>query len=228
MSRSLTRDEVRRVDAIAIHELGIPGVVLMENAGRNAADRVAELLRRRGADGVVVFAGSGNNGGDGFVIARHLLNRRIDAQVFLLGDAARLTEDAGTNYRVLRAMGVDIHTVVDEEGARAAVGQVRSTDIVVDALLGTGFRGDVREPLAAVIHAINAADKAGVVAVDLPSGLDCDTGRPANATIRADWTVTFVAKKTGFDRDGSRQYTGDVFVADIGAPPKIIERVTNG
>lgn len=228
MSRSLTRDEVRRVDAVAIHELGIPGVVLMENAGRNAADRVADLLRSRSADRVVIFAGPGNNGGDGFVIARHLLNRGIDTRVFLVGESTRLAEDAGTNYRVLRAMGVEITPVPGEEAARAAVGQVRPTDVVVDALLGTGFRGDVREPLAAVIHAINAARNAGVVAVDVPSGLDCDTGRPAGATIRADRTVTFVANKKGFEADGSREYTGEVFVADIGAPPEIIERVSHG
>ncbi|MBN1510735.1 MAG: NAD(P)H-hydrate epimerase [Phycisphaerae bacterium] len=228
MSRSLTRDEVRRVDGIAIHELGIPGVVLMENAGRNAADRVADLLRSRSADRVAVFAGPGNNGGDGFVIARHLLNRGIDTRVFLVGDAARLTADAGTNHRILRAMGVEVPALHGEEAAHKAAEQIRPKDIVVDALLGTGSRGDVREPLAGVILAINAADKAGVVAVDVPSGLDCDTGRPANATIRADRTVTFVASKTGFAAAGACEYTGEVFVADIGAPPDLIERVSNG
>lgn len=216
------------MDAIAIHDLGIPGVVLMENAGRNAADRVVDLLRSRSADRVAIFAGPGNNGGDGFVIARHLLNRGVDVRVFLVGDAARLTEDAGTNYRVLRAMGVEIPAVRGEEAAREAVGQVGPTDVVVDALLGTGFCGDVREPLAGVIRAINAADKAGVVAVDVPSGLDCDTGQPANATIRADRTVTFVANKRGFEAAGSREYTGEVLVADIGAPPNLIVRVLNG
>ena len=221
MAVFLTREQVRRVDAVAIHELGIPGVVLMENAGRNAADRIAEVVRRTAAERVVIFCGTGNNGGDGFVIARHLRNRGLNVLVFLAGDPDRLTPDAGVHYRILRAMGIAVHPA----GRTGTTGGIRGRDVVVDALLGTGFEGDVREPLASLIEGINGASKAAVVAVDVPSGLDCDTGRPCNATIRADLTVTFVAGKVGFATETARAYTGEVVVADIGAPSELVDRV---
>jgi len=225
MAVLLTREQVRRVDAVAIHELGIPGVVLMENAGRNAADRIAEVVRRTAADRVVIFCGTGNNGGDGFVIARHLRNRGFTVRVYLAGEAERLTPDAQVNHGILQAMGVTIHPAVDAGTVAMAIGELRGADVVVDALLGTGFQGDVREPLASLIEGINGTAKAAVVAVDVPSGLDCDTGRPCNATIRADLTVTFVADKVGFATETARQYTGEVVVADIGAPPDLADCV---
>jgi NAD(P)H-hydrate epimerase len=228
MSMSLTREQVRQVDAIAIHELGIPGVVLMENAGRNATEHVVGLCARSGATRIRIFAGPGNNGGDGFVIARHLMNRGFNVRVHLAGEERKLSDDAGTNYRILRNMGVDVHTVSTPESVTAALAEIRGTDVLVDALLGTGFSGQVREPLASLIHGINDAAKAGTLAVDVPSGLDCNTGRPSNATIRADCTITFVANKTGFDAPGARPYVGEVIVVDIGAPPDLVARVLSG
>lgn len=227
MPRSLTREQVRRVDAIAINELGIPGVVLMENAGRNAAECILGLRRRHDAARIAVFCGPGNNGGDGFVIARHLINRGVQTRVLLAGDNGKLTEDAGTNYGILRAMDVPVVSA-DTPGAVArAVAQIHESDIVVDALLGTGFRGDVREPLATLIDGINRGPQAAVVAIDVPSGLDCNTGRPAKATVRATCTITFVANKAGFAAPEARPYTGEVIVADIGAPPDLIDRVAD-
>jgi NAD(P)H-hydrate epimerase len=225
MSTSLTREQVRQVDAIAIHELGIPGVVLMENAGRNATEHVLGLCGRSGATRIRIFAGPGNNGGDGFVIARYLMNRGFDVRVHLAGEERKLSDDAGTNYRILRNMGVDVYSVNTSERVAAALAEIGEGDVVVDALLGTGFSGQVREPLATLIHGINVAAKAGVVAVDVPSGLDCNTGQPSNATIRADCTVTFVANKEGFDAPGARPYVGDVIMVDIGAPPELVVRV---
>ncbi len=223
---TLTRDQVRRVDAVAIHELGIPGIVLMENAGRNAADRIDEIRAARGGDRVVVVCGPGNNGGDGFVITRHLLNRGVETRVYLAGEAARLTPDAGTNHRILKAMGVAIAAAGAAPSIRELLQAIRPSDVVVDALLGTGFHGAVREPLASLINGLNAVSKTALVAVDVPSGLDCDTGQPCNATIRATQTVTFVANKVGFRQPGAAAYTGDVTVADIGAPPSLVARLS--
>ena len=232
MHRALTRAETRQFEERAIRELGIPSLLLMENAGRGAAEIVVELARRRGARRVVVFSGPGNNGGDGFVIARHVFIAAVTAAaaashaatpspivlVRLCGERAKLTPDAAVNLAILERMGVSIRDVSTPEEARAAAGELEGGDVVVDALLGTGFSGAVREPTASLIQGLNAAARTAVIAVDVPSGLDCDTGTPSNATIRADLTITFVATKVGFLAPGARDYTGNVEVRGIGAP----------
>ena len=208
----LTRQQVRDFDRHAIEKWGLPGIVLMENAGRNAAGLILEALAhdRSGPDAeVAILCGGGNNGGDGYVIARHLHNQGIAVRLCAAKDPEELTGDARVNATVCAHLGIDIRTEFDR--ARWARSRV-----LVDALLGTGFTGPVREPLARLIHEVNACSGPYVVAVDLPSGLDCDTGEPAAATIRADMTVTFVDRKVGFDNPRSTAYTGEVKVVDIG------------
>lgn len=216
MDVALTRAQVRLVDRIAMERYGILGLVLMENAGRNAAAIVLEAIGGR-VKRVVVMCGTGNNGGDGFVIARHLVNVGVDVLIGLASDRDRLTPDAAANARICEVMEIAI--------VEAASVEIRSSDLIVDALLGTGFTGQVRAPLAELIKRVNAADKAAVYAIDVPSGLDCDTGAPSNATIVADVTVTFVAEKVGFQRAGTARYVGKVRIADIGAPSAIIQQV---
>ena len=228
MEPILTREQIRRVDAMAIEELGIPGVVLMENAGRNAADHVARCLANTGADRVVLFCGPGNNGGDGFVIARQLANRGIAVVVYLAGDPNRLSPDCNTNHAIVRKMGLAVSEIDSPESAAKAAAGLGKGDLVVDALLGTGFGGDVRSPLDALIRGINQAAKTLTVAIDVPSGLDCNTGQPANATIRADHTITFAANKIGFTKPEAKPYVGQVTVYDIGAPPSLADRIERG
>lgn len=220
----LTREQVRRVDRIAIEEYGILGLVLMENAGRNAAKIILDDVGARESRGAghpvgrgLIFCGTGNNGGDGFVIARHLVNAGMEVYIALAGSVDRMSPDAAANHRICVAMEIPI------EDAQSA--EIRSDDLVVDAMLGTGFAGQVRQPTARLIDAVNAASKAGVVAIDVPSGLDCNTGSAANACIVADLTITFVANKAGFQTDQARRYVGRVQVVDIGAPKGIIERI---
>ena len=214
------------MDDLAIHRYGIPGLVLMENAGRNAA---AIIDRAYGPIGrVVIFCGSGNNGGDGCVIARHLHNAGWSVRVVLAGDVSRMTPDASANYRIIEAMRLAPIFVVDAVTQQAAASSITPQEIVIDALLGTGFSGEVRSPLAELIHALNAASKRAVVAVDLPSGLDCDTGKPGRATICADLTITFVARKRGFDSPEAVPYLGRIEVADIGAPRELPAEVAAG
>jgi NAD(P)H-hydrate epimerase len=218
--RPLSREEVRDVDRRALEELGMPGVVLMENAGRGAA----ELLIQLGIGGrVVVCAGRGNNGGDGFVIARHLEIRGFDVRVLLFADSLKLEGDAATNFHILRSAGTPVfeyHTATNLETWAA---DLRSAAWIVDALLGTGMQGTVREPTATVIHHINDSG-VPVLAVDLPSGLDCDTGQPLGACVRAAHTATFVSRKIGFDSPGADQFTGQVHVVDIGVPHMLLTR----
>lgn len=218
--RPLSRAEVRDVDRRAITEFGMPGIVLMENAGRGAA----ELMVQIGIHGpIVVCAGKGNNGGDGFVIARHLENRGYEVRVLLFADPASLEGDAATNFNILRAATTPIFNCHAETNRKTIASQLGQCDWIVDALLGTGAHGPVREPFAEAIEIINAAGTR-VLAVDLPSGLDCDTGRPLGVCVQADHTATFVARKLGFDAPGAAHWTGEVHVIDIGVPRALLRQ----
>jgi hydroxyethylthiazole kinase-like uncharacterized protein yjeF len=212
----LTREQSRQLDRRAIEDCGIPGMVLMENAGRGTVD----VLERLGINGpVVILAGKGNNAGDGFVIARHLEIRGHAAKVLLLFPPAELTGDAATNFAILEKSGVPIVEMPDSLEAQA-----RGADWLVDALLGTGARGEPRPPLDAAIDWFNA-QPARKLAVDVPSGLDCDTGEPARHTVRADHTCTFAALKIGFSATAAQPFLGQVHVCDIGIPPRIFDEV---
>ena len=216
--RTMSRDEVRDVDRRAIEEFGLPGVVLMENAARGCVDWLIEL----GVSGrVVICAGRGNNGGDGFVIARHLENLGIDVVVLLLADPDSLRGDAAINWRVLERAGTPVCVVKDATTDDEWRSQIATGDWIIDSLLGTGTRGSLREPFPAIIAAINEAP-GRVFAIDLPSGLDCDSGEPVDAgtplAVKADFTATFVARKQGFENQASSAFTGEVRVIDIGVP----------
>ncbi|HKQ46708.1 MAG TPA: NAD(P)H-hydrate epimerase [Phycisphaerae bacterium] len=216
----MTRAQVREIDRRAIEEFGIPGIVLMENAGRGTAEFIMRTLRPAGPIGIV--CGGGNNGGDGFVIARHLANAGLEIVLFLACDPARLKGDAAVNYGIVEKMKLRSYPFDSPEQVHAASPALHQSDVIVDAILGTGFSGSVRPPTNLAIEAINNAPRATIVAVDVPSGLDCDTGTPATPTVRAHHTVTFVARKIGFDSPGAKAYTGRVIVADIGASATLV------
>jgi NAD(P)H-hydrate epimerase len=214
----LTRAQVRDVDRRAIEHYHVPGIVLMENAARGAADVAWEMVRRMPGALVDVICGGGNNGGDGFAIARHLHNRGAWASVILAADPGKVTGDAQVNARILQAMKI---TFVPPEDAERQLKRGNS-ELLIDALFGTGLQQAPREPAARVIQAMNAKGLP-ILAVDLPSGLDCDTGEPLGPDcVRATRTVTFVAEKSGFANPASRPYTGEITVADIGCPREAI------
>lgn len=227
---SLTRYQVQMHDRLAIEDLKIPGVVLMENAGRNVAEQVVGLMADQLKAGaakvrVGVVCGGGNNGGDGYVAARHLHNRGLEVGVFAVVDPDFLTDDAAVHYEICRRMELPIACV--RSGAELQE-QWRSwgrADVLLDAVLGTGFSGKLRPQTAEVIRVCNGLSGPMVVAVDVPSGLDCNTGEPSDPTIRADVTVTFVAEKAGFSSESAKRFLGRVVVADIGTPPELLERV---
>ena len=214
-----TRDEIRAFDRYAIEALGVPGIVLMENAGRQIAEAARAMLAGRAKPRVVVLAGPGNNGGDGFVVARHLAIAGIRPEVALLAPREKIVGDVDTNLRVLEAMGFQVRVLAGK--VEAMLGELRpmlaEADLVVDGLLGTGTRGQVREPYASAIGAVNDARRP-VLAIDIPSGLDPDTGKPLGPTVRATKTVTLAAVKVGFHKPGAAEYTGEVVLADIGVP----------
>lgn len=218
---SLTRDEVREVDRRAIEEFGLPGLVLMENAGRGAA----ELLLAQGVTGpVVICCGSGNNGGDGYVIARHLDLAGIDVRLLAVVPLEQLSGDAAVNAGVAVRSGLPLSVISPTTTSETLDALLSPAQWIVDALLGTGTRGAARAPYDAIIAAINRAP-ARVLAVDLPSGLDCDTGQPLGPCVAADLTATFVARKRGFDAPESARHTGAVHVVGIGAPRRLLDDV---
>lgn len=226
--RPRTRAEMRELDRRASEEFGIPPLLLMENAGRAAADVAAEMARPREGC-VLVFCGRGNNGGDGFVLARHLANRGYDVRCHFAGrsEAVDPRSDPGVNLGILRRIGVP---VTDHEEASPRDEMARSVAwaaLLVDALLGTGLAGPVREPYATLISFLNAR-RAPILAVDIPSGLDCDTGQILGKAVRATRTVTLAAPKVGFSRGQGPETTGRVTVADISMPRRLLEELPAG
>jgi NAD(P)H-hydrate epimerase len=215
---ALRRDQVREIDRRAIEIYGMSGLVLMENAGRGCV----EILFSLGCRGpVAIVCGKGNNAGDGFVIARHLLIRGIAAKTILLCPPAQLRGDAAANYAILarsQAPLVDLSASFSESSLQAAL---QDAEWVVDAILGTGATGPPRPPFDAAIRVMNATP-ARKLAIDLPSGLDCDSGQPAEPTFRADHTCTFVAPKVGFEHPLALPVLGQVHVVDIGVPLCVI------
>jgi NAD(P)H-hydrate epimerase len=232
---TLTREQSRLVDRIAIERYGIPGIVLMENSGRGVVDVLLEidpeLCRWRGLPpAVAILCGKGNNAGDGFVVARHLSIRDVAATAVLLGSPHELTGDALTNYEILARTGaplVNLSATDPHELPALLDGHAGGATWLVDALLGTGAVGAPREPFRTAIAWMNAHG-ARRLAIDLPSGLDCDTGAAASETVRADVTCTFVAAKTGFLAPSARPFLGDVHVVSIGAPPGVLAAVRAG
>jgi NAD(P)H-hydrate epimerase len=221
--RTLSRDEVRALDRRAIERHGVPGVVLMENAGRGATELAVRLWPA--ARRVAILCGPGNNGGDGLVIARHLELAGRDVRVLLAAPPDRFTGDAATMLDIVRRSGIP-HVDLSGAAADAWRAALADADLVVDALLGTGAVGPPRGTVATAITAL-AAVAAGprppaVLAIDLPSGLDADTGAAAHPCVRADATATFVARKRGFDALGAAAVTGAVHVVGIGAPAALL------
>ena len=239
---TLTRAQSREIDRLAMDRLGIPGVVLMENAGINATDVATGMLEAIEGNKVAIVCGGGNNGGDGYVIARHLVNAGRKVVVYNATDPSQLTGDAQVNYGICLRMGVKLMRCDDAQSLAEQSPHWSAADLLIDALLGTGFdaaRG-LKGHAVAMIDAINhvgdarqrgsehAVGKPLVLAIDVPSGLDCDTGEaPASpgTVVRADATVTFVARKLGFDVDHSQEYTGEVFEVGIGIPPALVDEV---
>jgi len=229
---TLSRRQSRVVDKLAINRYGIPGMVLMENAGRG----VVEVLTREGAGlpalrigddheparQVVILCGKGNNAGDGFVIARHLAIRGIPAKVLLLASPSKLRGDARQNYEILTHAAIPLVDLSSTTNLASALdAEASDTACLIDAMLGTGASGEPREPYRTAIEWMNR-ESALRVAIDVPSGLDCDTGQPVGCCVRADMTCTFVAPKIGFAEPSAGEYIGKLHVVSIGVPLGLI------
>lgn len=219
----VTVEQMRSIDAVASQDFGISGLILMENAGRAVADSIVNYL----GDDVVssrilVFAGKGNNGGEGFVVARHLVNRGADVKVFLVSPREEIHGDALVNLEILENLGISITILGSRDVQRIKVSLLYA-DLVVDAVFGTGFKRKAEGITAWVIEAINSCGKP-VIAVDLPSGLEADTGRVQGPCIRASLTCTLGLPKLGFFLYPGVDFCGEIQVMDISLPRTLTNR----
>jgi ADP-dependent NAD(P)H-hydrate dehydratase / NAD(P)H-hydrate epimerase len=223
----LTADEMREVDRLTTKRYGVPSLTLMENAGKSVADFIASRFPDFKRRPIVVLCGKGNNGGDGFVAARHLLKLAPNVQAYLMGDPREVKGDAATNLNRWKKAGGKLS--VDRPGKPSAPTEFAGDSIFVDALLGTGVRGPVEGRLAEVIAAVNRhGPGCDIVAVDIPSGLHADTGEIPGPVIVADYTVTFTAPKPGLLLGASAQHIGELLVRPIGSPLELIEETGKG
>lgn len=223
-----SRQKIRDLDRLAVERYGIPSILLMENAARGVSGVVLEGISRLPEPCALIFCGPGNNGGDGFAIARLLHNRGVRVAVLLGADRARIAGDARTNLTIIERMQLPIFdaSVATTDAVHAAFDAVGEPDVVIDALLGTGADRPASGAIADLIGHIHALRKGGstVVAVDLPSGLDADTGEPCagGACVEADLTVALAGLKKGFLTLGAQKYVGELVVVDIGAPAALL------
>lgn len=213
--------DMQRMDQYTMETLGLPGIVLMENAGARVAEEVLALAPRR----VAVLVGGGNNGGDGFVIARRLIDAGIETILCMLADPAKVKGDAKVHLEVYLKRELPL-CCVWEQGADALRDVLARADVIVDAMLGTGVRGEVREPYAQAISLVNelGAGKT-IIAVDVPSGLSSDDGSAPSGAVQADQTITFVFPKKGFFLGEGPAVVGDWKAVDISVPPSIVKEL---
>jgi len=212
----LSREQVRSMDRIAIEEFGIPGIILMENAGRGCAD----LLISQGvcpSSPVVICCGKGNNAGDGFVMARHLEVQGIPVEVLIFSNPKDFSGDAATNFKIVSSTDIPVHYFNLPEDEAQLQKHLSHSSWIVDALIGTGSHGTVRPPYSLVVDKINASGRP-VFSIDVPSGLDCDCGDPVSCCVRATVTATMVAVKPGFRSKTGKSAVGNVHVVEIGVP----------
>jgi NAD(P)H-hydrate epimerase len=228
----LTVEQIRAVDRIAIESFGINSLVLMENAGRGASDLVRAQIQK--SDSVQILCGTGNNGGDGLVIARHLYAEGYNVKIGIIGNRSKMSPDCKTNYEILTKTKLEIRTIPLDPDPQSNShlewldSQITSSNVIIDALLGTGATGSPRGAMATAIRAANQAN-AFRVAIDIPSGLDANTGHSNDPTFQAHETITFVAPKVGFrlakelsKTASSPDPLGTIHTLPIGVPPEVL------
>ncbi len=221
--RVVTAEEMKTLDKAAIEDYGIAGMVLMENAGRQVVETIRQVLGEVRGKVIRIFIGKGNNGGDGLVIARHLLNMGAEVKVLALADVDESTGDAAANLKIWRKMGQKIYSLHQGDGINIVRLVLMNTDLIVDAIYGTGFRGMVSDKVGRIIEVLNESGKP-IIAVDIPSGLEADTGKAKGPCIQATHTVTFGLPKLGLILESGVDYAGQLHIADISIPAVLVEK----
>lgn len=218
----VTKKQMQEIDRRATAEFNIPSIILMENAGVGSFWALEEEFPNLGEATVTIFVGGGNNGGDGLVLARHLFNHAIKVKVYLLKEADKFSQDALTNLTIAKSIGIPIKEILNDEILEKEKDNILSSDIIIDAILGTGISGEVTGFLSQVINFLNTTNKP-IVAIDTPSGLDVDTGFPLGACIRANSTFTFGLPKIGLLLYPGARLSGKVSLVDISLPEQLLQ-----
>ncbi|KPJ64483.1 MAG: hypothetical protein AMJ45_05655 [Syntrophobacter sp. DG_60] len=223
----VTAEQMRAIDACTIRNIGIPAIVLMENAGRGAFLLIKEyfldyLERPR----IGILCGRGNNGGDGLVVARYLHKEGYHVRVFILGEKAKIKAEAATNLSVAERMSINITEIKDENNLNKEKDYLIGCDLIVDAILGTGLSSEVRGLEAKVIPFLNDVYNGFIASIDIPSGLSSDTGEPLGITVEADLTITFGLEKVGQAVYPGVGYVGNLEIVDISIPSQAIDSVS--
>lgn len=224
--RLLSRDEIRQADAIAINDFGIPSIVLMENAGRELALEAGKMLEELAGNKVVIVCGGGNNGGDGFVAARHLHNMGYGVRIFITSGVEKLKGDALTNWQIVENIGLETQHISDDRRLNILKVVLMQSDLIIDCLFGTGLEDNVRGLALNLISIINESGRP-VLACDIPSGLCADKGVPLGIALKAEKTVTFGYGKIGLYIAQAPEYTGKVKVVDISLPKELESRISS-
>lgn len=207
---------MQRIDKQASAKYGIPALILMENAAIAAASSALQMLKP-GQNNVLLFCGPGNNGGDGFACARHLINRGLKLKIFFIGRVGGLSSEARINYGILRKMG---EAILQPELASLQK-ELNSADLIIDALLGIGLKRKIRQPLYGLIQLINDSQRP-VLSLDIPSGLDATSGKAHGIAVRAKHTISFGLFKKGFLNPLAKEYIGELTLGDISLPRQLL------
>lgn len=216
--------QMKQIDKYTIEDFGIPSIVLMENAGRGASQTALDMLSNATNKKVICVCGKGNNGGDGFMCARHLVNKGVEVEVFLMGESSQLKGDAKINFDTLKYLRPESLSYLNsDKEIKLLEGRIENCQHVIDAIFGIGLSGQVKEPYSKVIRMINDSGNS-VLAIDVPSGLEATTGKALGGYIKAEKTVTFGLSKTGFIKEDGPQNMGEIVVVDISIPRKVVDK----
>lgn len=225
--RLVTASEIREMDSLAIKEMGISGTVLMENAARGAVRVFIDYFEPSPGSSITILCGRGNNGGDGYVMARYLHEIGMNVRVAVIGDMSRISGDALVNLEILGRIGVEINEIESDEKWKSFNDAIKSCDFIIDGLLGTGLNSPVRGSFKNVIDDVNASGKR-VMSIDIPSGLNADNGKVMGAAVKADITVTFGFPKPGLLVFPGADFAGHLALIDIGIPGTVSSRFETG
>ncbi len=215
----LKSQDVKKIDKYAVEKLGIPEEILMENAGIGILKNINENL-----DDISIVCGSGNNGGDGLVLARHLLSRGSNIKVYIIGNENKLNSSVRLNYDILKNLKADISFLEGKKDFPFFKNNIKDSNLIVDCIFGIGLCREIEGIYKEIVEVINNSAKK-VLAVDTPSGFNHNTGDIYEVCIRADKTVTFIGEKYGFKNDKANEYTGKVVVEQISIPLNIVRKI---